>query len=72
MEKRWLSLVPQWKNRTLHRRIREGKRQKPIVLHVSGIPQGKIKEIEFCYDHEAYLAVVYEDGIATNPIRLSK
>ncbi len=43
--------------------IQQGKHQKPIVLHTSDLPQGQIKEIEFCYDQKLYLSVSFEDGI---------
>ncbi|WP_214627203.1 RNA-guided endonuclease InsQ/TnpB family protein [Paenibacillus agaridevorans] len=39
-----------------------GKREEPIVIHTTGLPDGQIKEIELCYDNELYLAVSYEDG----------
>lgn len=41
----------------------QGRREEPIVLHTAGLPAGKIKEIELCYDNGLYLAVSYEDGI---------
>ncbi|GGE18542.1 transposase [Marinithermofilum abyssi] len=43
--------------------IHEGKRQKPIVLHTSDLPEGQIKEIELCYDQRLYLTVSFEDGV---------
>ncbi|GLH64303.1 transposase [Parageobacillus sp. G301] len=42
--------------------IHHGKREKPIVVYVSHLPKGTIKEIECCFDHGLYLAVTYEDG----------
>ncbi|BAU28430.1 putative transposase [Aneurinibacillus soli] len=39
-----------------------GKREKPIVVYASNLPQGTIKEIELCYDNGLYLAVSFEDG----------
>jgi putative transposase len=42
--------------------IHNGKREKPIVVHASNLPQGHIKEIELCYDNGLYLAVSFEDG----------
>ncbi len=38
----------------------KGKRQKPIVVSVKEIPQGKIKEIELVWDNGLYLAISYE------------
>lgn len=43
------------------------KREKPIVVHASHLPEGHIKEIELCYDNGLYLAVSYEDGIESKP-----
>lgn len=40
-----------------------GKREKPIVVYASNLPEGKMKEIEFCYDNSPYLAISLEDGI---------
>jgi putative transposase len=42
--------------------IHNGKREKPIVVYASNLPQGIIKEIECCYDNGWYLAITYEDG----------
>jgi putative transposase len=42
--------------------IHHGKREKLIVVYVSHLPKGTIKEIECCFDHGLYLAVTYEDG----------
>ena len=36
--------------------IHQGKREKPIVVHVARLPEGQIKEIELCYDNGLYLA----------------
>lgn len=43
--------------------IDNGKRSKPVVVYVNNLPDGEIKEIEFCYDQGPYLAVSFEDGI---------
>jgi putative transposase len=43
--------------------IHQGKREKPIVVHASHLPDGHIKEIELCYDNGLYLAISYEDGL---------
>jgi hypothetical protein len=42
--------------------IHHGKREKPIVVYVSHLPKGAIKEIECCLDQGLYLAMTYEDG----------
>ncbi|WP_027410565.1 RNA-guided endonuclease InsQ/TnpB family protein [Anoxybacteroides tepidamans] len=42
--------------------IHNGKREEPILVHVSHLPKGTIKEIECCYDHGWYLAITYDDG----------
>jgi putative transposase len=42
--------------------IHGGKREKPIIVYVSQLPQGTIKEIECGYDHGWYLAITYDDG----------
>jgi len=48
-----------------------GKRQKPIVIKVSGLPQGDIKEIELIYDRKLMVSISYDDGLSpkenTNP-----
>lgn len=43
--------------------VHNRKREKPIVVYASNLPEGKIKEIEFCYDNGPYLAISFEDGI---------
>jgi putative transposase len=43
--------------------IHNGKREKPIVVYASNLPEGTMKEIEFCYDNGPYLAISFEDGI---------
>jgi putative transposase len=43
--------------------IHNGKREKPIVVYASNLPEGTLKEIEFCYDNGPYLAISFEDGI---------
>jgi putative transposase len=47
--------------------IHNGKREKPIVVHASNLPQKNIKEIELCYDNGLYLAVSFEDGQENKP-----
>jgi putative transposase len=47
---------------TLSMGIHGGKREKPIIVYVSQLPQGTIKEIECCYDHGWYLAITYDNG----------
>lgn len=47
---------------TLSMGIHNGKREKPIIVYASNLPQGTIKEIECCYANGWYLAVTYEDG----------
>lgn len=47
---------------TLSMGIHNGKREKPIIVYASNLPQGTIKAIECCYDNGWYLAVTYEDG----------
>jgi putative transposase len=42
--------------------VHNRKREKPIIVYTSNLPQGTIKEIECCYDNGWYLAVTYEDG----------
>ena len=42
--------------------IHDGKREQSILVHVSHLPKGTIKEIECCYDLGWYLAVTYDDG----------
>jgi len=42
--------------------IWKGKRQKPIIVSVKEVPQGKIKEIELVWDNGLYLAISYEKG----------
>lgn len=43
--------------------IREGKRQKPIVVHVKTLPAGRVKEIEIIYDRGLKLCIAYEDEV---------
>lgn len=43
--------------------IHSGKREKPIIVYASNVPEGTIKEIEFCYYNGPYLAISFEDGI---------
>jgi putative transposase len=47
--------------------IHNGKREKPIVVYASHLPEGHIKEIELCYDRGLVLAVSFEDGIENKP-----
>jgi putative transposase len=42
--------------------IHDRKREKPIVVYTRNMPEGKIKEIELCYDHGLYLSIAFEDG----------
>ena len=42
--------------------IIEGKRQKPIEVHVKKLPPGQIKEIELIYDRGLKLAITFDDG----------
>ncbi|MDA8210737.1 MAG: transposase [Clostridia bacterium] len=44
--------------------IHQGKREKPVIVHASHIPQGKVKEIELIWDGQLMLAISYEDGIS--------
>ncbi|WP_373233466.1 transposase, partial [Cohnella sp.] len=44
-----------------------GKRERPIVVQATHLPERQIKEIELCYDNGLYLAVSYEDGIESKP-----
>lgn len=39
-----------------------GAKRKPIVVFVSDLPSGDIKEIELCYDNGLYLSVSFDDG----------
>ena len=43
--------------------IHQGKREKPVIVHASDIPYGKVKEIELIWDRLLMLAISYEDGI---------
>ncbi|MFZ3170665.1 MAG: transposase [Carboxydocellales bacterium] len=43
--------------------IHEGKRDKPVTVRVSCIPEGKVKEIELIWDSKLMLAISYEDGV---------
>ncbi|MCU6710963.1 transposase [Paenibacillus sp. J5C_2022] len=45
--------------------IHGGKREKPIVVYATHLPEGQIKEIELGYDHGLYLAISY--GMANKP-----
>ncbi|MFC4076475.1 RNA-guided endonuclease InsQ/TnpB family protein [Salinithrix halophila] len=47
--------------------IHEGKREKPIVIYTKILPQGKIKEIELCYDQRLYLSIAFDDGKENQP-----
>ena len=47
--------------------IHDGKRERPIVVYASHLPQGQIKEIELCHDQELYLSVAFEDGTQNQP-----
>lgn len=40
----------------------QGKRQKPLVVHVSKVPSGSIKEIELVWDNGLFLAISYDDN----------
>ncbi|MDF9408783.1 MAG: putative transposase DNA-binding domain protein [Pelotomaculum sp. PtaB.Bin013] len=42
--------------------IHNGKREKPIIVHIHRIPPGKIKEIELVWDRKLMLAMSYDDG----------
>jgi len=42
--------------------IHQGKREGPIIVYISTIPQGKVKEIELIWDLKLMLAISYEDG----------
>lgn len=56
---------------TLSLGIRNGKRQPPLKLRVSGldgIPVETIKEVELCHDTHYYLSVTYDDGIENPPL----
>jgi putative transposase len=63
-------LTKRFANYTLHENgkielslcLWKGKRQKPIVVYASNLPEGQIREIEFCYDQGPYLAISFEDG----------
>ncbi|MDA8213064.1 MAG: transposase [Clostridia bacterium] len=43
--------------------IHQGKREKPVIVHASRIPPGKVQEIELIWDRKLMLAISYEDGI---------
>ncbi|TLM98212.1 IS200/IS605 family element transposase accessory protein TnpB, partial [bacterium] len=43
--------------------IHQGKREKPVIVHASHIPNGKVKEIELIWDRKLMLAISYEDEI---------
>jgi len=47
--------------------IHHGKREKPITVYTKNLPQGKIKEIELCYNHRLYLSIAFEDGKQNQP-----
>jgi putative transposase len=47
--------------------IHDGKREKPIVVYASNLPEGKIKEMELCYDQHLYLSISFDDGIENTP-----
>lgn len=42
--------------------LRDGKRQKPLVLWLKKLPSGRVKEIELIYDRGLQLAIAYDDG----------
>jgi putative transposase len=42
--------------------IHNGKREKPITVYTKNPPEGKIKEIELCYQNGLYLSMAFEDG----------
>ncbi|TEB07442.1 putative transposase [Pelotomaculum schinkii] len=42
--------------------IHNGKREKPIIVHVHRIPPRKVKEIELVWDRKLILAISYDDG----------
>ncbi len=44
--------------------IRNGRREKPIIINTNRQPEGKIKEIELIWDRMLMLAISYEDGQA--------
>lgn len=47
--------------------LREGKRQKLIVVSIARMPIGTVKEIELIYDRGLQLAITYDDGVAAEP-----
>jgi putative transposase len=47
--------------------VHQGKRQKPVVVHISRVPIGRVKEIECVYDQGLQLAITYDDGVADQP-----
>jgi putative transposase len=57
---------------TLSLGIRNGKRQPPLKLQVSGldgIAVKTIKEVELCHDTHYYLSITYDDGIENPPLK---
>lgn len=56
---------------TLSMGLKNGKRQPPLKLRVSGldgIAFESIKEVELCHDIQYYLSVTYDDGIENPPL----
>ena len=43
--------------------VHQGKREKAILVYVSTIPSGRVKEIELIWDLKLMLAISYEDGV---------
>jgi putative transposase len=41
--------------------IHNGKREKPITVYAKNLPEGKIKEIELCYNNGLHLSMAFED-----------